>query len=130
MTEFTGVGLHCSAKGCNQQDFLPFTCDCCNGECVTFSIVYSCSFSRAPLSLSRAHTPLLYDQQQQQRQREDSDGVGRLVRFLSKTKPREENREQYLCEEHSYTPYFLIADVLAVKLVRGTIQHFYPVHVI
>lgn len=35
MTEFTEVGLHCSAENCNQQDFLPFTCDCCNGECVT-----------------------------------------------------------------------------------------------
>ncbi|CAM9850519.1 unnamed protein product [Ascophyllum nodosum] len=31
MTEFTALGLHCAAESCNQQDFLPFTCDCCNG---------------------------------------------------------------------------------------------------
>ncbi|CAM9090235.1 unnamed protein product [Ectocarpus sp. 6 AP-2014] len=31
MPEFTGVGKHCEAENCNQQDFLPFECDCCNG---------------------------------------------------------------------------------------------------
>ncbi|KDO32734.1 hypothetical protein SPRG_02432 [Saprolegnia parasitica CBS 223.65] len=25
------VGEHCSNPGCNQKDFLPFACDCCNG---------------------------------------------------------------------------------------------------
>ncbi|OQR90874.1 hypothetical protein THRCLA_09176 [Thraustotheca clavata] len=25
------IGKHCSKPGCNQQDFLPFECDCCHG---------------------------------------------------------------------------------------------------
>ncbi|CAH0475135.1 unnamed protein product [Peronospora belbahrii] len=25
------IGAHCSVPACHQQDFLPFTCDCCNG---------------------------------------------------------------------------------------------------
>lgn len=25
------IGAHCSMPACNQQDFLPFTCDCCSG---------------------------------------------------------------------------------------------------
>ena len=32
MAEFTEIGRHCAAENCNQQDFLPFKCDCCNGE--------------------------------------------------------------------------------------------------
>ena len=48
MTDFTGVGLHCAAENCNQQDFLPFTCDCCNGEC-DVSIFFS---PNLPLVLS------------------------------------------------------------------------------
>lgn len=28
--EFDNVGSHCAAEGCNQRDFLPFTCDGCN----------------------------------------------------------------------------------------------------
>ncbi|CAM9313914.1 unnamed protein product, partial [Hapterophycus canaliculatus] len=31
MAEFTGIGKHCAAENCNQQDFLPFKCDCCDG---------------------------------------------------------------------------------------------------
>lgn len=27
--EFAHVGSHCDFVGCNQQDFLPFQCDCC-----------------------------------------------------------------------------------------------------
>ena len=28
--EFDHVGSHCAADGCNQRDFLPFTCDGCH----------------------------------------------------------------------------------------------------
>ncbi len=33
MSEFTQIGKHCAAENCNQQDFLPFTCDCCQSKC-------------------------------------------------------------------------------------------------
>lgn len=29
MTEFNQLGKRCNARGCSQQDFLPFTCDAC-----------------------------------------------------------------------------------------------------
>lgn len=106
MTEFTGVGLHCSAENCNQQDFLPFTCDCCNGECVTFSIIiYSRFFPRLIDTFSRscsypaAVIPTTTAAAADGRFR----SVDRLVRVLSRTEPLEENREEYLCVEHPYT---------------------------
>ncbi|CAM9815782.1 unnamed protein product [Discosporangium mesarthrocarpum] len=30
MADFSNLGLHCAVADCNQKDFLPFICDCCN----------------------------------------------------------------------------------------------------
>lgn len=32
MVEFSTVGAQCSMPSCRQQDFLPFTCDCCKAK--------------------------------------------------------------------------------------------------
>eukprot|EP00903_Cladosiphon_okamuranus_P014868 g13767.t1 len=40
MAEFTEVGRHCAAENCNQQDFLPFKCDCCGGTFCLFHRSY------------------------------------------------------------------------------------------
>eukprot|EP00752_Nemacystus_decipiens_P010067 g8971.t1 len=40
MAEFTEIGKHCSVENCNQQDFLPFKCDCCSGTFCLFHRSY------------------------------------------------------------------------------------------